>query len=37
MGMELSPEVEAQTPKVINLVKEEVLATLDGYRSQLSP
>jgi hydrogenase maturation protease len=37
MGMELSPEVEAQIPKVINLVKEEVLATLDSYHSQPSP
>jgi len=37
MGMELSPEVEAQIPKVINLVKEEVLAILDSYHSQPSP
>ena len=37
MGMELSPEVEAQIPKVINLVKEEVLATLDSYHAQFSP
>jgi hydrogenase maturation protease len=37
MGMELSPEVEAQIPKVINLVKEEVLATLDSYHAQPSP
>ena len=37
MGMELSPEVEAQIPKVINLVKEEVLATLDSCHSQSSP
>ena len=37
MGMELSPEVEAQIPKVISLVKEEVLATLDSCHSQSSP
>ena len=37
MGMELSPEVEAQIPKVISLVKEEVLATLDSYHAQPSP
>ena len=37
MGMELSPEVEAQIPKVINLVKKEVLATLNSCHSQPLP
>jgi hydrogenase maturation protease len=32
IGMELSPEIEAQVPKVIQLVKEEVRATLNGYQ-----
>jgi hydrogenase maturation protease len=32
MGMELSPEIESQIPKVISLVKKEVQAALDSRR-----
>jgi hydrogenase maturation protease len=31
MGMDLSPEIEAKIPKVIQLIKEEVAASLDGF------
>lgn len=36
MGMELSPEVEAKIPRVIELIKEEVTVSLDQFRKKRS-
>jgi hypothetical protein len=31
MGMDLSPEIEEKIPRIIQLIKEEVAASLDEF------
>jgi hypothetical protein len=34
MGMELSPQIEAKIPRVIQLIREEVAAYLGGLQKR---